>query len=128
MGALDNALINWSPRTRITKPLAWAAYPSKSGWFAAFGEGRSHGRNEPVLADQEEAGLDRAVRLLGAPGDDRRAGLEIRLRARLETDDRRLRVDNEGLLPALVGHRELGTGRRVDARGDVAVGHRAFWP
>src|SRR6202020_3104494 len=103
-------------------------YPSKSRAFAAFGRGRSHRRDKPVLADKEKAGLDRAVLLLGPAGDDRRAGLEIRLRAGLEADDRRLRVDDDGLLAAFVSDGKLGAGRRIDAGGDVAVRHRAFRP
>src|SRR5580693_10466236 len=70
----------------------------------------SHRRDEPVLADQNEGGVDRAVLFLRAAGNDRRAGLEVGLGAGLEGDDRRLRIDNDGLLAAFVGHRELGAG------------------
>ena len=58
----------------------------------------SHRRHEPVLADENKGGVDRAVLLLGSSGDDRGARLEVGLRARLKGDDRRLRIDDDGLL------------------------------
>ena len=61
----------------------------------------------------------------GPTRDDRRAGLEVGLRARLEADDRRLRIDDDRLFSALVTHGELGAARRVDAGRNVAVGHGA---
>ncbi len=52
----------------------------------------SHRRDEAVLADQHEGGVDRAVLLLRTPRDDRRAGLEVGSCPGHEAHQRGLRI------------------------------------
>ena len=65
----------------------------------------SHRRNQPVLADQNALGVDRAVVISGPAGDDRRARLEVAAGAGREADDGRLGVDDDRLFAALVRSR-----------------------
>src|SRR5579863_6150042 len=92
----------------------------------SYGAGALHRWDEPVLANEDKGGVDRFVALVGTAGDDRRAWLEIGPRAGLKRDDRGLGVDDDRLLSALVRHGEPGAGRRIDARRDIAVGHRTL--
>src|SRR5271166_1735634 len=80
----------------------------------------SHRRDEPVLADLDDRRVDRAVLLPRPAGDDRRAGFEVGLPGRRESDDGRLRIDDDGLFAALVGDGELGAAGSVDPRLDIA--------
>ena len=78
-------------------------------------------RHEPILSDENKPGVDRAVVLLRAAGNDRRAGFEVALGSGLEADDRRFRIDDDGLLAALAGYGEFRTPSTLAASAPLVM-------
>src|SRR5574337_1330758 len=85
----------------------------------------SHWRREPVLADEDAGGLDRAIAAAAPARDDMGARFQVAPRSRGKADNRRLGVDHDRLLAAMVSDGQLRPLDAIDARLDRSVGHGA---
>src|SRR5574337_42371 len=93
--------------------------------FERDSAGLSHRRREPVLADEDAGGLDCAIAPTRPARDDMGARFEVAPRSRRKADNRRLGVDHDRLLAAMVSDGQLRPLDAIDARLDRSIGHGA---